>query len=1429
MKKRLQRIISLMMIVLLLVSLLPGYALAEEVKQENNAMEWFSETLQAVKQTVSLENLNKLAQKDAAVHEDNHEIDQENLTATAIEGDYEYTVTDGKVRIIKYLGNGDDVIIPGTLGGYPVTEIEDNSFSNCTSLKSILMPDSVTKIGRMAFFSCQSLLQVVLSDSLTEIEELAFMDCQSLQSVTIPKSVSAIRYSTFSHCTAINSVTIPEGVAYIDANAFASCKNLTSITIPRSVIKLGDNAFNNCSNLKNVQFNSNETQIEDITWVFGNDTIPVKATIIGYDPSTAKDYAQKYGNRFQLIGSKPTGPVTPTDQTTIAQNTKSVIVKAKNKAGAEVPVENASVYVYESWNIPLNIGKETDQNKILATGTTDANGKCTLTPPAGGWSKDATVVACKNESYTNDGRKQAREPYDDVVFTVQIHSLKISPNGSWYGKMINDLKNDTVLVLESPRYLCNLSLMYYYNDGLFGSGDYYDDVEKMVAELSEQISESTDGYFAIDKIAVYNTKNKKDFMKTGNIATECDIQINDTSRTWSVTYGNNVGGYYSDKTVTFGSMKENYQIFVGWDYREITDSSVATYSRIEMSALNVNQIAISSTADYTKEVIHEMGHYVLRCGDEYFNANGTIWDQKNKDTGKIVEHPLKNVADISARNFGLMESQYKSIELSKDLTYSYLDTEEKKKNNDLITGQYATNGGSCWSSIEKVFSNISFPATLTTGAKSALNENSFSKLYQLSIQKPTTVSRVFSSYATNETILDKRDVSTAGEEQVTAAANQLVATVKVNSESDHEQVLVSPVTGTPVSLTQMFYDDTTSVEIPLIQDGSAYTGTIPVQKERYYLRLVSRLDNNEMVTSEYLVRSTRNTTESAFIDDDQSVFIRIDSASSDSYNFVTQNSFINKDKLVPLSKAVYITSKDKVAVKESMIISDVSSNALVNIDTLSWYKYDNEKWTAVSTTKQTGDYNSVSAGCSYDGEGYYILMAEPAQAETTMAKIENLTIAPNNSYDGSVDIKFTDGNNKDNVRYYLFYYLDKPFSEANLDVASRQMLNTYDSAYGYTFSDLTKTYYGAIQAVGYDGSVSPLSEIKTCTPGVRDEDNDGIPDEWVEKYGLKKDDNSSGISTQDKDSDGLTNLDEYKRNSNPEMPDTDGDGVRDGEEVAKGLNPLEKMTDGKTSDYVAAFGESDFNVADVKLATAQNSKNSVDITLENLKNKTAKDVNVKLYFDGVLTWCWQTDFEPNKKPTLSYVFEGDQPKVIEVVVDDEQKRGDLNYANNTFKLHTDPSSTENPICSYRTHVQNIGWQEWKQNGAMSGTEGLAYRLEGLEIKLNQQGYDLGIEYRTHVENIGWQELKRNGQMSGTSGLGLRLEAVQIKLTGTDADKFDVYYRVHAQNVGWMDWAKNGAQSGTAGFGYRLEGIRIVVIPKGNPAPGSTDRPFLENK
>ena len=136
-----------------------------------------------------------------------------------------------------------------------------------------------------------------------------------------------------------------------------------------------------------------------------------------------------------------------------------------------------------------------------------------------------------------------------------------------------------------------------------------------------------------------------------------------------------------------------------------------------------------------------------------------------------------------------------------------------------------------------------------------------------------------------------------------------------------------------------------------------------------------------------------------------------------------------------------------------------------------------------------------------------------------------------------------------------------------------------------------------------------------------------------------------------------------------------------------------------------------------------------------------------------------------------------------------------------------------PKVNYQTHIQDIGWQKDVSDGGLSGTTGMAKRLEGIKISLSNS-LSGNIEYSTHVQNVGWMDYVRNGEMSGTSGKALRLEAIKIRLTGQVSEEYDVYYRVHAERFGWLGWAKNDEMAGTSGYGYRLEAIEIKLVKKG---------------
>ena len=105
-------------------------------------------------------------------------------------------------------------------------------------------------------------------------------------------------------------------------------------------------------------------------------------------------------------------------------------------------------------------------------------------------------------------------------------------------------------------------------------------------------------------------------------------------------------------------------------------------------------------------------------------------------------------------------------------------------------------------------------------------------------------------------------------------------------------------------------------------------------------------------------------------------------------------------------------------------------------------------------------------------------------------------------------------------------------------------------------------------------------------------------------------------------------------------------------------------------------------------------------------------------------------------------------------------------------------------------MQDIGWQDFVEDGKLSGTFGQSKRLEGIQIELSSK-LDGNVKYQTHVQDVGWQEWKLNGAVSGTTGQSKRLEAIRIELIGEIATKYDIYYRVHCQDFGWLGWAKNG--------------------------------------
>jgi len=231
--------------------------------------------------------------------------DDGTITATPASNEIFYTTTDGLpiepsatafngVVVSNTYENGVGVIVLDR----PFTIIMDEAFYGKKTLRSIVLPNTVTSIGVDAFEFCHKLTRIDITNlsawcrisfgdndanplyygaklylngseltditipsDITEIKNYTFYNNDSLTSVIIPDSVTLIGGSAFCGCDSLTSVTIGNGVTSIGEYAFNGCDSLTSVTIGNSVTSIGNLAFCNCTSLVSVTIGNSVTSI----------------------------------------------------------------------------------------------------------------------------------------------------------------------------------------------------------------------------------------------------------------------------------------------------------------------------------------------------------------------------------------------------------------------------------------------------------------------------------------------------------------------------------------------------------------------------------------------------------------------------------------------------------------------------------------------------------------------------------------------------------------------------------------------------------------------------------------------------------------------------------------------------------------------------------------------------------------------------------------------------------------------------------------------------------------------------------------------------------------------------------------------------------------------------------------------------------------
>ena len=129
--------------------------------------------------------------------------------------------------------------------------IGGNAFYKCYSLQDITLPKNLKHVGSRAFSQCNQLKGIILPSEVETIGNGAFNNCPNLTSVQFPPSLRNIESSAFFGCSKLSSINLP-GLTSISDGTFCDCSNLTEVKLPSTLERIGDGAFSGCDNLTKV-------------------------------------------------------------------------------------------------------------------------------------------------------------------------------------------------------------------------------------------------------------------------------------------------------------------------------------------------------------------------------------------------------------------------------------------------------------------------------------------------------------------------------------------------------------------------------------------------------------------------------------------------------------------------------------------------------------------------------------------------------------------------------------------------------------------------------------------------------------------------------------------------------------------------------------------------------------------------------------------------------------------------------------------------------------------------------------------------------------------------------------------------------------------------------------------------------------------------
>lgn len=190
----------------------------------------------------------------------------------------------------------------GTLFTTPLKVVPENAFKGCAKLVQFTVPVTVNSIEKSAFSnSGLTAISFAEESEISEIKEQTFSNCTALKEITLPVKAEKICNEAFADCSALKTVNFPDELSTIQDNAFANCTAMQSITLPLGLNNVGNHVFVGCSGLTSLVipnevasigygmlYGANAIQTLTVPFI-GEDENPEK-TALGYFFGTETEY-----------------------------------------------------------------------------------------------------------------------------------------------------------------------------------------------------------------------------------------------------------------------------------------------------------------------------------------------------------------------------------------------------------------------------------------------------------------------------------------------------------------------------------------------------------------------------------------------------------------------------------------------------------------------------------------------------------------------------------------------------------------------------------------------------------------------------------------------------------------------------------------------------------------------------------------------------------------------------------------------------------------------------------------------------------------------------------------------------------------------------------------------------------------------------------